>query len=464
MAGIKGQPSGKTPPPNPVPNSIPEGSALFDYAIPEGSALATYDFGDGEPVPESAIEEPGIGAQVKQAAMGGLDAAGRALDYTGGFMRAGLANVAGMTGDVLQGQNPLAEPPVVTPEDLKLAAVGKGPPSAEYLRRLGVPEGGSLGGVTMRGATGFALDVATDPLTVIAKTVKQIPYLSKLLNAPGKGSEALGKAVYKSSVSAAEKKLAAKGLIDKGTKPIGDALLEAGAPVGGLETLAKKVDDIAGSMGEIRQGLYDKVAEKGITIDTSFGLRRAEGVLEQVRKHPPLRPLADELQGMMDLYKAEGRVPVELISTWKTGLYDSLPTGAFAKGGKLAGSAKQFKAALALDFKELIEQAGNKAEQGLGDAIEALNSKWGTLLDAQKRNVMGGSPGGGLGRMIDGAVLAAGGIKGYAVKKAYELGTSASAKTAVGKALMTAGRNDLANRLARQALVQTTRQSKQPSE
>ena len=387
----------------------------------------------------SPDREPGAVAQ-------GLEAAARVADYPGGFIRSGLANVAGLA----QGRTD-----VVTEEDLAAAEKGKAPSSEEYLRRLGVSEGGSfmIGGmkISSRGAAGFALDVATDPLTLIAKTVRSIPYLEKIIGAPGRAAETLGQAVYKSAVSAAEQRLAKKGLIKAGTQPLGEALIEAGAPIGNAAKLEAKVAAIADTMGNMRQALYDKATSLGVTIDVEgWPLKRAEAVLNSMREVPTLRGAADDLQKFMDIYRAEGKVTIDKVSKWKTQLYDALPASAWGTHGKLKGPAKKFKAALAADFRESVVGAGNAAEKGLGDAIDKINDKWGTLLNAPGK--MGAQVQGSLGHAIDGAVLAVGGVKAAVVKKGYELATGPAARTAVGKALMEAGKRDVVNRVTRQGL------------
>lgn len=451
MAGISGQP---TPKPSDLP--APSGSPYSEL-----DAVATPppkdNYAELDALAASAVNPPpqteapqSIGGQV-------LDAAGRVLDYPGGHIRTALATAAGLV---------TGNPNVTTDEDVKAAMKGKAPGMAEYLRRLGVSEGGSmnlpgLGRVTLRGAEGLALDIATDPLTALAKMTKEIPYLSKILNAPGKGTEALGEAVYKSAVSGAEAKLAAKGKIKSGATPIGDALVENGAPIGGLSALEQKVNDISQTMGKTRQALYDKATELGVTIDPSYPLKRAEGVLKDMMNYPPLRGAADELQTMLESYKQAGPVSLDMMSKWKTQLYDSLPAKAFGQYGKLNSFGKQFKAALAADFRAGIVEAGNAAEKGLGDAIDKLNGKWGALLDATSTGAMA-PKGASLGHQIDGAILATGGLKAAALKKGYDLATSPYARTAVGKALMTAGRSNLTNSLARQAVVESARPPQPP--
>lgn len=444
MGAIKGQPAPKPQStPSPDPYSAFENDMTASYAAFDADMSGVDAAAQAAPPPE----EPGVARQA-------LDYGLRGLDYLGGLTRTGLAEVAGIGTQIAQGKNPLTEPQVVTPEDIKAALKGKAPRSAEYLRRIGVPEGGSLnvpglGRVTIRGAAGLATDIATDPLTAVAKAVKDSPYLAKLFNAPGKASEALGEAVYKSALPA--KAGDAADVVIQGLPEAG----VAGAPIVGAKGMAAHVDQMSSTIGKLRQGLYDKASELGAAVNVAEQpLTRTEAVLSRMSRDPSLRPVAEELKTMVDGYKQAGSVPLDIMSEWKTNLYDSLPQSAWSGAGKLRGVAKQFKAALAGDFRDIIVNVGNKASAGLGDSIEALNSKWGALLSATKPIEQAAvATGGKLGTMVDGAVLAMGGIKAEAVKKGFDLATSPYAKTLVGKALMTAGKNGLATGLTNRVLI-----------
>ena len=445
MAAIAGQPApkpGSTPSPDLQQDALDHALAAMEsapQAAPAKSDALDSALAQGEAAPPAPPpEQPGIMRQ-------GLDYALRGLDYAGGNARTALATGAGMVQNAVQGKNPLAQE-ITTGEDVKKALKGQAPTSAEYLRRLGVPEGGSLnvpglGKVTIRGAAGLAADIATDPLTLVAKAVKGSPYLEKLFNSPGKASEALGEAVYKSA-------------LPEHAREAAPAIIEAGAPVGGTAKLAQKVQDMSNTMGKLRQGLYDRATELGVSVDTAYPLKRAEAVIAKMDRDPGLQPAAQELSDLLGRYKEMGKVPIDLVSEWKTNLYDSLPKSAWGNNGKLRGFAKEFKAALAGDFREAIIGAGNTAEKGLGDSIDALNNKWGTLLSATQPLAKASGQGGSkLGHLIDGAVLATGGIKGAAVKKGFDMATSPYAKTLVGKALMEAGRNGIASGLANRTLI-----------
>jgi len=441
MAGIPGQPSAR---PADVNNPIPGNTqtSVFDQQAPQMAQAAGAAASSPSAQPQGSVfdqgpdassptpppdNQPGMASQA-------LDAAGRVLDYPGGLMRAGLASAA----SALTGNE------VVTPADLKNAAVGKGPNTAEYLKRMGVSEGGSmtlpgLGRVTLRGAEGLALDVLSDPLTLIAKTAKTLPAVQALLEAPGKASEALGEAIYKSALTGKDAERVSKA---------GDALIQAGAPVGGQAALAQKIADTAQTMGKLRQGLYDQFASVGHgMIDMPSDMfKNSQGVISKLADNPTLKPLADEFSSMINQYQSRGFVPMDTMSQWKTSLYDSLPKSAFT-GARLGSPGKMFKAALAQDFKNAIVDSGNKSAPGLGDAINEINDKWGALLEAKpSAPIMNGS----LGHAIDAATLAAGGVPVLVKKKLAELALGPYGKTITGKALMAAGTTDVANRLVRQ--------------
>lgn len=456
MAGIAGQPS-------PKPTNLPATPATkdaFDTYYDSGGGTGMHAAPAAAPTaaPSDAFDAAVAKTQAAapqgtdpmsagDVAMSALDYGARGLDYAGGAVRTGLAAAAGaVTGNS----------DVVTGQDVADAAKGKAPNSAEYLRRLGVSEGGSLqlpliGKVTVRGAEGLALDIATDPLTMISKTMKELPYLKTLLNAPGAASEAVGAAIYKSALPAKAQE-AGKAIIEGipagayGSATVG----VKGAPIAGTAGLAQKVEDMSRTMGGIRQGLYDKATSLGAAVDlTQTPVKHTDMILARLRRDPNLEPLAVELETMLANYRNKGAVPIGQVSEWKTNLTDALPASAWNGLGQLKNISQQFKAALALDLRNAIVETGNKAEKGLGETIDKLNDKWGTLLDAGKaldKAAQGSSGGGKLGNMIDAMALAFGHVQGLAVKKSYDIATTPYMKTVAGNALMLAGKHGLASR------------------
>lgn len=406
--------------------------------------------------PQASQEQPGM-------LMQGLDAAGRVLDYPGGFARAGLAEVAGAA---------MGKPETVTIEDLKKALVGKGPSSAEYMTRLGVPEMGSFdaplfGKVTGRGVAGFVTDVATDPMVAIAKVAKEVPYISKLINSGGAATEALGERVYKDSLSKIDAKLSAKyGLEEQA--PIANSLMNGmeaypggpkvggGMPIGSSKDLADHVDEISNTMGKIRSEIYDKAEQSGIKADLAAAeFPNSSALIQSLGRNNATLPVAEALNDTLDAWKSNGKVDLKDLSSWKSNLYTSIPDQAWTKGAQaLKVPAQQFKAALASDIRKIIVESGNVGEKGMGDAIDAINSKWGPLLDAKDPlNKMAQKPGFSMGTGLDSTVLGLGGVKDFAIKKALDLATTTTGRTAIGKAIYKAGSSGLATGVTNRAIV-----------
>jgi hypothetical protein len=389
-------------------------------------------------------------------------AAGQLLDLPGSIMRTSLAEGASR----ITGQEDL-----VTKEDIANSIRGKGPKSAEYLERMGVGEHGSIripkiGTVTGRDVEGFALDILTDPLNAISGLIKKAPYIGKLLGAPGIVSETVGQAVYKSGL----KKIDAK-LVEKGEQAVSPLLIAEGK-AGSTAQLAKATDEMAETMGNIRAGLYQEADKLGVQVDLSK-LKRSEAVIAKMRQNPGLAPAADELENLMKQYQgAAGKVPIQLVSDWKTALYDTLPASAFDQHGKLKGQALKFKQALAADFREAIVRDAEKAQKGLGVAIDQTNEKWGTLINAKKpmAQQVKQAKSMSLGNSIDAMILGAGSvgispetaIAALGVKKGVEVANTTYLRTHLGKKLMQAGQVGLVDSMARRAFIDSQREEIKP--
>lgn len=411
---------------------------------PEAAGAAAQP---GAPAPD---EEP------QSFAGKALDTAGRVLDYPGGFARAGVAQTVGQFA---------GKPNLVTEADIKNIVKGKGPNSEEYLKRLGVSEGwksemvNNLTGmnITGRAAEGFLLDVATDPLTMVAKLVREVPYVKSLLNAPGQASEALGEAAYKSGL----KKVDAK-LVEKGGAPVSDVLLSQGAqdasqiPAGSTAKIMQEAQNMSSVMGKVRQGMYDRANQLGLKINMAEKeFPATEAVLERLGGNRGMQAAHQELEGLLNSYKNGAPVSIDLVSDWKTDLRDALPGSAFDQNAKLKGYANRFKQALAADFKNIIVSSGNTAEKGLGDSINAVNEKWGPLLNSMKPMAQQAKQAGGksLGSWVDGVLLSSGHPGLAATKKAFELADTTYARTKVGKALLQAGQSGVATGTANRILI-----------
>lgn len=456
MAAISGQPA---PKPGSVGSAVPgaDAQAAADkffaqspaISIPPSAETQAADkfFGNGQD-PALVNDDPNDHSIIDAGANAlgaGISAVGRAFDYARGNAVTAAATGAGMVQNALQGKNPLDQK-ITSDEDVKNALKGNAPAAAEYLKRLGVSEGGSLplpgiGRVTLRGAEGLALDVLSDPLIAISKLVKEVPYLGKLLNGTNEGAQILGEAAYKSALPKTAK------FTGEVRDTAGKVLARNGAPISNA-AIAAKIQDLSEIMGKSRQALYDKVNAVGpINLSADGAFKNSEAVLAKMNRNPDFKPLAEELSQMIESRKQMngGMHAIDDVSQWKTDLYDALPDSAKGPNGQLKGYAKTFKSALAADFRNAIVNTGNKVEPGLGTGIDTLNDKWGSLLSATKPVDKAAAAGGAkLGHAIDAAVLAATGVKGYAAKKAFEMAISPTSRKIVGKALMAAGRDGLA--------------------
>ena len=389
-----------------------------------------------------------------------LDYGVRTLDYPGGFMRAGLANAAGLIG---------GRTDVVKPEDLSAAARGQGPTSSEYLERLGVPEGPSanlpfVGKTSLRDAEGFALDVATDPLTMVAKGAKALGRAAGLINPVSAATEKAGTAIYKSGLKKVDERLA-----EKGAGPLSDLLLQEGK-FGTTKTLANDAKSIGAEANAKRAALYQKASDAGVKIDMSSVLNGAEAQIAKIKSDPGLAPMAEKLEELVTRYKSAGPVDLATASQWKTNLANALPEAAYAAHGKIKNPAQQFQKALAGDFRTAIIESGNKAEKGLGDQIGKLNETMETVLEAKKPLAMqvrrAETP--SLFSSIDGLIggygihdpATAAGI--LAVKKGADLAKTTAARTSTGLGLIKAAETGAPDILLKRSLINANKPVKGP--
>lgn len=201
----------------------------------------------------------------------------KALDYAGGLARGTLGGIA----TSLAGKE-------APKEAVARTITGDAPTSAEYLKALGVPEGGKLsdvlpqlfsksgeglplqeGGIldiTPRGVAGFALDVATDPLT----------YLSAGASA-GSKIKGAGKWLYKLPFREADR--AAK---KAGFQPLSKVLMESGTPTMGAYTaedvLSKKIADLV----DKQQSIIKQIDDAKIPIDMGKSIKPVEDQLTKM--------------------------------------------------------------------------------------------------------------------------------------------------------------------------------------
>ena len=231
--------------------------------LEELESQGTFAEIDSQPMDPNQTPEAKEGegwARAKAVGMDTLDKTVRALDYVGGIGRTSAAGLYDL-GAVLTGA-----PTVTRVGDVGRAFKGDAPLTSEFLQRAGAPEGPKLseaapwafsetgeglpfekGGMfdpSVRGAVGFAGDVATDPLTYLtggtATALKAGSQGGRFLKQPSKqvveglketagklspAQKAVGKYgdhVYQQALKNVDKKTA-----EFGAKPISKTLLEA---------------------------------------------------------------------------------------------------------------------------------------------------------------------------------------------------------------------------------------------
>jgi hypothetical protein len=164
-------------------------------------------------------------------ALKGLDIAGRALDYPGGIARTGLAAAA----------DPFVEADLYKEGELFKAAKGQPLSGEEIINRAGYKGTGESVG-------GFALEMATDPMTYIG--------LGPLL---GKALGKTAKPVYK---SARNLQIADKLVAESGKIPVSDVLYKYGV-TGTNEEMSSKASDLIKTLTEKRNEIVDAATATG---------------------------------------------------------------------------------------------------------------------------------------------------------------------------------------------------------
>lgn len=393
----------------------------------------------------------------------------RGLDYLGGAVRTGLASGADA---FVPGNN-------ITKEDWINTLKGKAPSSDKLLEKLGVPEGPSLPqfkndsglsmyglakggnpeekeidlsiqkGPSVRGALGFAADIATDPLTYVGFPGKRIA---------GEATEALGKKIYKSGFKKVDEKL-----IEGGARPLSEGLLERGV-WGNNKEIAEKVKGFSKEAANKRSGLYKKAEDLGAKVDLNEATKNADVVINKMAQDPGLAPTAESLRELINRYKQKGVASLQDVSDWKTNLYNSLPSSAFGPNGRLTGPAKEVQNALAEGFKNSIVTSAEKSKAGLGKEIDALNKEWGSFIGAQKplekeirkestKNLVSSIDAGLLGFMASNAISP----QVLIAKKLGDLSKTTKFRTGAGLGLIKAGQSGVIDPLLRRGLIDVNR-------
>ncbi len=439
---------------------------LAEKKAPQASAAsapADFDFdkylkekqAPGDPFSKSGIDAmlsgkaqmPKMGVPSIYSPEAGVAARGigRTMDYAGGLVRGGLLGGAlAAKGAMTGNQTDISNAGRMTSDAL---SGSKAPATADYLEKLGVPEGAKvsdkipvIGGASVRGAAGLVGDMATDPMTYLAPEAK----------VANSAAEAGGKAAYASGLKKIDERLA-----ETGAKPLSDVLLEHGAPSGSTQDIQKSAQGIANDISKQRSDLYQAANEKGVTVDLSNSLPNTERVLAKMYRNPGLEDKAAQLNDWLNKYRNAGKVPIDLASEWKTSLYDALPEAAYQEHAGVSNIGQEFKQALASDIRNEIVGAGNKAEKGLGDKIDSLNEDWGSLIGAEKPLALQIRRGTthNLGTSVDGILMGTGHAAAIPIKKAFDLSKTTTARTNVGKGLMMLGNSKAAGGLVRQGLM-----------
>jgi len=394
----------------------------------------------------------------EQKSFGGkaFDYGMRALDYAGGVGRYAAAGLANVPYAIKTGKS------FVQPGDLGRTLTGKAPSTSEYMERAGVPEGARInlspmeGDTSVRDIVGFAGDIALDPLTYMTlggSAAAKGSKASKILRPVSETTESVGKSVYKSGFKKIDERLA-----EQGKKLLGETLIQKGAPTGTTKKIAKDMQKIGTDSLAKRNQLYKEATDLGVTVDLRFPLKNSEELLAKTaskKASPRLRQKADELMEMLMEYKREGKIDLETLSDWKTGLYDDLPPSAFGPDGKTKGIYAKFEKALASDFRQAIIDAGNRAKKGMGDQIDELNETLGTMISAKKPTKMQVRRGETTNAVtsVDAMLAALTSPATVATKKGADIAKTTYARTKVGKGLINVGKSGLLDVGTRRGLI-----------
>lgn len=471
----------------------------------EKKELAALEKELGQPkgglTPEEQLEleqleselEPGLGSQA-------LDYTLRALDYPAGYARGAVGALAGQSRE----------------GDLERVVKGQAPSTSEYMERAQIPEGAKLsdaipriysktgGGLplekggpldpTVRGVTGFAGDVALDPLTYLtlgtASAAKNAGLLAKLKKplTPIKTLEVpVGKSIYASGL----KDVTQEG-VKKGKTEVADTMLKYNIS-GSAKQMSKQVEDTAGALLTERDSLLKAADEAGAEVNMSkamSGMKKeaekmilsgdpqlqdiAKAFLEKAKEYEMLDaktikiPTGEQAQigtkmaetGRLDMSNPYSpkpelkEVPVmgdmmtdQIIpgvspsraSGFKTSLYQGLPNSQFDIAAKTKPGGK-LQEKMAIGIKNEIEKTADKIQDGLGDQIRQRNKELGDLLTIRKASMNAAKKEGNKNVVtaID-AALAAAAPQVYASKKAADIAKTAWVRTKAGKNLYKAG-------------------------
>ena len=377
----------------------------WDDEPPPPQATTAAKSWDADPPPPGALAT-------------GLNVAGKALDYQRGVVGAPIlaklaSLVSGKPREQLMSDQELSDAanPTTTrraPNSdtiLARAGVPSGPSASSVVPALFqppgtkdqkhwydptrlLPEKGGMLDVTPRGAAGFALDMATDPLTyemggtnkaaeAAAAKGESTPLLSKVLNPASNVVEALGEHNYEKGLAP----MIARG--EQFGKDIGDTYYKQGI-YGSAKSVAQQGDKAAEALKASRDATMSAAQAAGAKPSLSAAFDPLVDHLQQLTSdgrisHEDAMDILDKAIG------AKGTVAEPTLgqmSQWKSDLDNSLGNAAFDKTKNIP-LGKQLSKIAAGGNRDEVARAANAALPGAGDEINATNRDLGNLLTVQ---------------------------------------------------------------------------------
>lgn len=448
--------------PTPKPKLTPEQVKALQ------ADLATLEAEEAELL---GIEKPGL---LAQAAQKGLSF----LDYLGGFARTGVADVVG---------GAAGKSDVVTGEDYAKAREGEAPSTSEYLARAGVGEGGKLsdlipgayaepgwpewggfkpekGGMldpSLRGAGGFAGDIALDPLTYLsfggsgllrkglealtkAKPVKFAADVAGAVTQPVRGaSQAIGERMYKSAFPNLEY------VGKRGGKEDIVETLQGQKMWGTAEGVSNQIQARMEKLAAARKPVLAAADAAGPVIDSNKAAAKGFELVQKMMDHPIKEREATVLQELLEKYAGKGNITASKATEYKTMLGEELKSPHWDPTTRSKSEIKVVQD-LMEGYRKGAEEAAAKVSPELKKSLHDINHEWGNYLtiqrqalsDARKtakartlsRSDLAATSLGGLGAGIFGGTAAMGpaAIAAFGLKKAWDLGNTTLGKTGGG--------------------------------
>lgn len=457
---------------------VPDDSADLGFVPDDGQEQKVHI--DFEPDPAAPVGEQGIISGAVKGARG----LGKILDYARG-VTGGPALAFGL--EKLTGKD------VFKKDELKNSAKWNNldtyPSSAELMERAGVPQGAKISDytdkipkdglldITLRGAGGFGVDAATDPLT----------YLSFGANSVGKGlakegAEKLAKggmqrllempAVKQATAMATAPSRAMSNMGKKffswgitpieqagekfGKEAVADTMYKHGIK-GTARTIERKIGETTTKLKSARDEILDAADKAGAQVNRNKAFNDFNQTLEKMVDERRLsREEADKIFDQTVGNYMKGDMPgTKLATQWKTDVNKSLPKRAWdVTQNPNIGQA--LDKSVSKGLKEAVEKTVGKfsSPQAQAELIKK-NRELGELLSvrsaaaqmadvAERRYAFtpwdiaaGGGMGMGTGNPAKGIAL-------LGAKKLLEVGRMPSVRTTVGSAMRDVGEGSMA--------------------